>query len=125
MGTDVLVWFKRDLRVQDNPVLAEAAARGGGILPLFIVEPEGWAQPDVSARHWRFVAESLQGLRADLARLGAPLIVRVGPAVEVLAELLVATGIREVLSCEETGNGWSYARDQAVAPSSGEDMARR
>ena len=115
MGTDVLVWFKRDLRVQDNPVLAEAAARGGRILPLFIVEPEGWAQPDASARQWRFVAESLTGLRADLARLGAPLIVRIGPATEVLSDLLGATGIREVLSLEETGNGWSYARDRAVA----------
>jgi deoxyribodipyrimidine photo-lyase len=115
MGTNVLVWFKRDLRVQDNPVLAEAAAYGCRILPLFIVEPEGWAQPDASARQWRFVAESLVGLRDDLARLGAPLIVRVGPAAEVLAALLGQTGITEVLSLEETGNGWSYARDRAVA----------
>lgn len=115
MGTDVLVWFKRDLRVQDNPVLAEAAARGGRVLPLFIVEPEAWAQPDASARHWRFLSESLAGLCADLARLGAPLVLRTGPAPEVLAQLLAATGIREVLSHEETGNGWSYARDRAVA----------
>lgn len=115
MSADVLVWFKRDLRVQDNPVLAHAAARGGRVLPLFIVEPEAWAQPDASARQWRFVAESLGALREDLARLGAPLIVRVGPATEVLAELLAATGIRAVLSLEETGNGWSYARDRAVA----------
>ncbi|PWK62098.1 FAD-binding domain-containing protein [Roseicyclus mahoneyensis] len=115
MGSDVLVWFKRDLRVQDNPVLAEAAARGGRILPLFIVEPEAWAQHDASARHWRFVAESLRGLRDDLGLLGAPLIVRVGPAADVLADLLVQTKITEVLSCEETGNLWSYARDRAVA----------
>jgi deoxyribodipyrimidine photo-lyase len=115
MGTDVLVWFKRDLRVQDNPVLAAAAARGGRILPLFIVEPDGWAQPDASARQWRFVAESLAGLREDLGRLGAPLIVRVGAAADVLAGILGVTGIREVLSLEETGNGWSYGRDKAVA----------
>lgn len=115
METDVLVWFKRDLRVQDNPVLAEAAARGGRVLPLFIVEPDGWAQPDASARQWRFVAESLVALRADLAALGAPLIVRVGPAVDVLAGIVAATGIRTVISHEETGNGWSYARDRAVA----------
>lgn len=115
MGTDVLVWFKRDLRVQDNPVLAEAKARGGRILPLYIVEPEAWAQPDASARQWRFVAESIAVLRADLARLGAPLIVRQGSAVEVLAALCAETCIRDMLSCEETGNGWSYARDRAVA----------
>jgi len=115
MGTDVLVWFKRDLRVQDNLVLAEAASRGGRVLPLFIVEPDGWAQPDASARQWRFVAESLAGLRADLGRLGAPLIVRRGPAIETLATLCAETGIRDIVSLEETGNGWSYARDRAVA----------
>jgi deoxyribodipyrimidine photo-lyase len=115
MSNDVLVWFKRDLRVSDNPVLAEAAARGGRIVPLFIVEPEAWAQPDASARQWRFVAQSLAELRDDLARLGAPLIIRQGGAVEVLGEALAATGIREILSLEETGNAWSYGRDRHVA----------
>jgi deoxyribodipyrimidine photo-lyase len=115
MGSDVLLWFKRDLRVHDNPALAEAAARGGAVLPLFIVEPEAWAQPDASARQYRFMAECLAGLREDLARLGAPLIVRVGPAREVLAGLCAETGIREIVSHEETGNLWSYARDRAVA----------
>lgn len=115
MGKDVLVWFKRDLRVEDNPVLAQAAAMGGRILPLFIVEPEAWAQPDASARQWRFVAESLLDLRGALARMGAPLVVRIGPAQQVLATLCQETGIRHILSLEETGNGWSYARDRAIA----------
>jgi deoxyribodipyrimidine photo-lyase len=110
-----ILWFKRDLRIHDNPALAEAAGRGGRLLPLFIVEPEGWAQPDASARQYRFMVECLGSLREDLARLGAPLIVRVGPALEVLAELCAATGIREIVSHEETGNLWSYARDRAVA----------
>ncbi|MCU4653842.1 deoxyribodipyrimidine photo-lyase [Roseibacterium sp. SDUM158016] len=115
MSGDVLLWFKRDLRVQDNPALALAAARGGRVLPLFLVEPEAWAQPDASARQYRFVAESLAGLGADLARLGAPLVVRTGPAQEVLSTLCAETGIAEIVSQEETGNLWSYARDRAVA----------
>jgi len=101
--------------VHDNPVLFEAASRGGRIIPLFIVEPEAWAQTDASARQWRFVAESLSALRAELARLGAPLIVRQGAAVEVMAALCAETGIRDIVSLEETGNGWSYGRDRAVA----------
>jgi deoxyribodipyrimidine photo-lyase len=115
MSSDVLVWFKRDLRVQDNPVLAHAATRAGRVLPLFIAEPEAWAQPDASARQWRFVAECLGQLREDLATLGAPLIVRTGPAQQALAELCAQTGIRDILSLEETGNGWSYARDRDIA----------
>jgi deoxyribodipyrimidine photo-lyase len=114
MSDGVLLWFKRDLRVQDNPALALAASRGGPVLPLFIVEPEAWAQPDASARQYRFVAESLEGLRTEIGGLGAPLIVRVGPAVDVLAELCARFGLREIVSHEETGNAWSYARDRAV-----------
>jgi deoxyribodipyrimidine photo-lyase len=115
MGNGVLLWFKRDLRVRDNPALHLAAARGGPVLPLYIVEPEGWAQPDASARQYRFVAESLAALRADLAVIGAPLVVRVGEAADVLEALCARFGIREIVSAEETGNAWSYARDRAVA----------
>jgi hypothetical protein len=114
MGECVLLWFKRDLRVADNPALRLAAERGVPVLPVFIVEPEAWAQPDASARQYRFVAESLEALRGDLAGLGAPLVVRVGPALEVLQGLCARFDMAEIVSAEETGNAWSYARDRAV-----------
>ena len=44
-----VVWFKRDLRVVDHRPLA-MAVRAGPVLPLYIVEPGLWAQPDTSAR---------------------------------------------------------------------------
>ncbi|MEM7295512.1 MAG: deoxyribodipyrimidine photo-lyase, partial [Pseudomonadota bacterium] len=105
----VLLWFKRDLRVTDQPALA-AAATSGPVLPVYVVEPGYWALPDTSARQWAFTAECLQSLRAE-----CPLIVRVGDAVEVLARLAAVHGIREIVSHEETGNGWTYARDRAAA----------
>jgi deoxyribodipyrimidine photo-lyase len=52
MGLQI-VWFKRDLRLEDHAALAAAALRGP-VLPLLIVEPHYWKQPDVSARQWRF-----------------------------------------------------------------------
>lgn len=113
MGT--ILWFKRDLRVEDNPALAAAAAGEGPVLPLYIVEPEYWALPDSSARQWRFVAESLRGLAEDLARMGAPLVVRIGDAVEVLEELRASHGVTRLVSHEETGNLWTFARDRRVA----------
>ncbi|MGF1606085.1 MAG: FAD-binding domain-containing protein [Rhodothalassiaceae bacterium] len=109
-----IVWFKRDLRVYDHRPLVAAAARGP-VLPLFIAEPGLWQQPDMAGRHWAFAAESLHALRADLARLGQPLVVRLGTAVEVLDTLRQGPGIAALWSHEETGNGWTYARDQAVA----------
>ena len=115
MSRDVLVLFKRDLRVADNPALALAAARGGAVLPLYVVEPGYWAGADTSARQWRFTAECLHGLRADLALLGAPLIVRTGEMVDVLSTLCRSLAITEIISAEETGNLWTYARDRRVA----------
>ncbi|ABD54790.1 FAD-binding domain-containing protein [Jannaschia sp. CCS1] len=112
---NVLVLFKRDLRVQDNPALALAASRDGAALPVFVAEPEAWAQPDASARQWRFVAESLEGLRADLAALGAPLIVRRGDMMAVLGGLCATHDVGEIISIEETGNLWSYGRDRRLA----------
>jgi deoxyribodipyrimidine photo-lyase len=111
---NVLVWFKRDLRVHDHPALTLAAGFGP-VLPVYIVEPDLWAQPDASARQWTFVAESLAELRADLAAIGAPLVVRVGDAEAVLDRLCRQYRINRIVSHEETGNLWTYARDRRVA----------
>ena len=111
---NVLLWLKRDLRTHDHPALTRAAGLGR-VLPLYIVEPEYWALPDTSARQWEHTAEALTDLRADLARLGAPLILRVGGAVSVLSRLCRQHDITHILSHEETGNLWTYQRDLAVA----------
>ncbi len=119
MTSPVLVWFKRDLRVDDHPALARAAALGP-VLPLYVVEPDYWGLPDVSGRQWAFLAEALAGLRAELAALGQPLVVRQGAAVAVLERMWRRFGVRRMVSHQETGNGWTYERDLRVA-----DAARR
>lgn len=111
---NVLVWLKRDLRLHDHPALTLAAGLGP-VLPVYIVEPELWAQPDASARQWEFIAESLESLRADCAALGLTLVLRRGEAVEVLARLCQSHHISRIVSHEETGNLWSFARDRRVA----------
>ncbi|WP_420584776.1 deoxyribodipyrimidine photo-lyase [Ruegeria sp.] len=109
-----VVWFKRDLRVQDNTALNQAS-RVGPVLPLYVVETELWQQADASARHWAFVAETLAELRKDLGKLGQPLVIRLGPIRSVLSDLK-AQGLLEALwSHEETGNHWTYQRDLQVA----------
>lgn len=109
-----IVWFKRDLRVHDHRALV-MAARQGPVLPLFIAEPELWQQPDYSARQWAFVEESLTELRDELAALGQPLVVRIGDTVQILERARQKFGEIALWSHEETGNGWTYARDLNVA----------
>ena len=60
-----VVWFKRDLRIADHQAFSEAA-RHGSIVPLYILEPELWQQPDLSHRHYCFLNESLAELNAQL-----------------------------------------------------------
>ena len=108
-----VVWFKRDLRAYDHAPLMAAAERGI-VLPLFIVEPALWRQPDYAGRHWAFAAECLIELRAQLSALGQPLVVRVGAAVPVLRGIANGLPIEAVWSHEETGNGWTFQRDLTV-----------
>ncbi|MFT6913163.1 MAG: deoxyribodipyrimidine photo-lyase [Paracoccaceae bacterium] len=109
-----VVWFKRDLRVQDNRALVRAAACGA-TLPLFVVEPGLWQQADMSARHWAFLSETLVALREALADCGQPLIIRTGDVVDILEGITTCHPISALWSHEETGNDWTYLRDQRVA----------
>ena len=111
--TAQVVWFKRDLRVSDHWPLADAC-RAGPVVPLYIIEPEYWQQPDTSARQWAFIAESLRDLRRQLARLGLPLWIMEGDAVTVLSQLHVRLGGFALHSHEEYGGHWTYQRDRQV-----------
>lgn len=91
------------------------ASTRGNVLPLVIIEPEYWQLPDTSARQYAFYRETLADLGDELARLGQPLIVRIGDAVEALECIHENVGIAQLWSHEETGNAWTYARDLRVA----------
>jgi len=77
-----IVWFKRDLRTQDHAPLFEAA-KCGHVLPLYIIEPEYWQEPDTSKRQWEFIEECLSELDEDLQSLGAQLVTKVGNVVGI------------------------------------------
>ncbi len=109
-----IVWFKRDLRVEDNEALAAAAA-AGPVFPIYIVDRDWWAQPGMAGRQWEFVAESLDSLQRDLMAAGAGLSFATGAPVEILDRLRQRFGRVALWSHEETGDAVSFARDRAVA----------
>ena len=111
--TPQIVWLKRDLRVDDHAPLAEAAATGP-VLALYVVEPEYWTLPDTSKRQWLFIRGALEDLRERLAAIGGTLTVRSGDMVETLAALRESLGPFGLWAHEETGNAWTYARDERV-----------
>jgi deoxyribodipyrimidine photo-lyase len=109
-----VVWLKRDLRVHDHAPLVAACTSGRAVLPLYIFEPEMWAQADASGRQFAFLAEALADLDRSLSARGARLVVRVGDAAHVLHELHAAHGLTAIHAHQESGNLWSFARDRAV-----------
>lgn len=109
-----LVWFKRDLRIEDHQPLC-AAVQKGAVLPLFLFEPDFWAQRENSPEHFHFVSQCIRELRASLRTLGGELFVRTGNAVQILQALSEQIEIAKIWSHEETASMWTYQRDRAVA----------
>jgi len=92
----VILWFRRDLRLTDNPALLAAAADGSRVIPVYIHAPHEavpW-QPGAASRWW--LHHGLTELAAGLERLGSRLVIRAGDSQEVLAELAAQTGAREL-----------------------------
>lgn len=95
--TPTLVWFERDLRLQDNPALHAAIARGGAIVPVFVWDEAealgrlGGGQGVGAAARW-WLHASLESLDGALRRRGSRLILRRGSAVGGLLEVAKATG---------------------------------
>jgi deoxyribodipyrimidine photo-lyase len=110
MPSTAIVWLKRDLRVADHAPLHAARAFERAVA-LYVIEPEWLSSAEFDGQHLDFVLATLAGLR----RAGLPLRVRLGRVVDVLQAQRRELGFSHLLSHEETGPGWTYARDIEVA----------
>jgi deoxyribodipyrimidine photo-lyase len=106
----LILWFRRDLRLGDNPMLTAALATGRPLLPVFILDPETEA---IGAASKLRLEMALEAFGAALEALGARLILRRGPAGAVLERLVAETGAAGVM-WSRLYDGPSKARDQAV-----------
>ncbi|EMY32646.1 deoxyribodipyrimidine photolyase [Arthrobacter crystallopoietes BAB-32] len=90
-----LVWFRDDLRIRDNPALLAATAdSAAAALYTLDEESEGIRPLGAAARWW--LHHALEDLRSELDRLGIPLLLRRGPAAEVLTEVAAELGVAAV-----------------------------
>ena len=65
----IIVWFRSDLRIEDNPALFEAT-REGRIIPVFIWSPEEEDMSPGAATRW-WLHHSLKSLAENLNKIGA------------------------------------------------------
>ncbi len=105
------MWFRRDLRLRDNPALLEAVDAGpDGVVPLFVLDPRLWDSAPPARR--AYLARSLRDLSARLGDVGLH-VVRGDPAEEVVRVARRVDAVSVHVAAEHTPYG--RRRDQAVA----------
>lgn len=87
----VIHWFRRDLRIADNTALRAASLHGLPVIPVYILsdwkKEHHWTGPNRQS----FLCGSLKSLAKNLPTIGGRLIIRIGPPVNVLRELVRET----------------------------------
>ena len=92
MPSRAIVWFRRDLRVHDNPALVAAQDAFDEVVPVFVLDRRLILGRFPSGARTAFLLESLAELRASLRERGGELVVREGRPEDELPELARATG---------------------------------
>ncbi|KAJ4844629.1 (6-4)DNA photolyase [Turnera subulata] len=92
-----LMWFRKGLRIHDNPALQHASTGSSFVYPVFVIDPH-YMKPDPDAfspgsklaglNRIRFMLESLVDLDSSLKKLGSKLLVLNGEPGEVLIRCL-------------------------------------
>lgn len=91
-----IVWFRRDLRLADNPALREALQRFRSVIPVYIHTPQEdgeWAAG--SASRW-WLHHSLASLADQMEKQKTQLVLRSGQALDQLGDLIRSTGATAV-----------------------------
>lgn len=107
-----IVWLRQDLRLADNPALTRAVRDGRAVIPLYILDTAPEIRPPGGASKW-WLNRSLAALAADLEARGSRLVLRRGPAAEVLRRLVAETGAAAVYWNRLYDNA-AIRRDQAL-----------
>ena len=105
-----VMWFRRDLRLGDNPALLEACAEGG-VLALFVLDPRLW-DPAGPARR-AYLGASLRALDAGLRELGGGLRVVRGDPVQRVPQAALEVGASRVHAAADFGP-YGRGRDDDV-----------
>ncbi len=114
-----ILWFRQDLRLDDNPALSAAADAGAPLICVYVHDDvSDGLEPLGGASKW-WLDHSLKSLDADLKSKGQRLILRRGAAGDVIAKLVEETGAARVF-WNRMYEPAAVARDKAIKTSLGE-----
>lgn len=97
-----ILWFRRDLRVEDNPLLSF----GGEVLPIFIFDEHILKKLPQNDKRVTFIFYHVVKLKSDLQKIGLDLKIFYGKPEEIFEHF---SGFDEVVA---SGDYDSYARER-------------
>ena len=107
-SSTAIVWFRRDLRLSDNPALGEAAAAHDSVVPLFVLDNA--LRKPAGANRLAFLYGCLEDLRRST---DGHLVIRAGPPATKVRALARAVGAAAVFCAEDFGP-YGRGRDDEV-----------
>ncbi|MCF2972636.1 DNA photolyase family protein [Synechococcus sp. Nb3U1] len=96
MTPPVLIWHRRDLRVEDNAALHEGARHSLQVVPVFIFDRQILERADTAPARVAFLLEALQRLQERYSQLGLTLVWRMGDPLAELRNLAADLGAKAV-----------------------------
>lgn len=108
-----IIWFKKNLRVEDNEILRNINL-DIPTLWVYFFEQDIIDSPDFSSFHMQFILQSLENLKKNLKKLNIPQITLESKLPEWFECIREHYDIQQIFSHEETWNLVSYKRDTKV-----------
>ena len=106
-------WFRKGLRLHDNPAAMRACDDAKAVYALFILDPRFADENKVGAVRFQFLLDALADLDRTLRAAGTRLFVARGEPRDVLPELVERWGIKR-LCFEADTEPYAIARDAEV-----------
>ena len=110
----VVVWFKRDLRLEDHMPLCRALQSGEKVLLLYSFEPLWTQDTHYSSLHLNFIKQGLSELQAKLKSFGSKILILDQNIPEALAQIHHHHKITALYSHMETGMDITFTRDKQL-----------
>jgi deoxyribodipyrimidine photo-lyase len=113
VSAPVIYWFRHDLRTHDLPGLRAALESGRPVIPCYILDLEsaGRWSPGGASRWW--LHYSLTALSDSIAGLGSRLVIRTGPAADVIPALVRELGA-DAVYCSRCHEPWAASLEQTL-----------
>lgn len=109
----ILHWFRKGLRLHDNPALKEALKGADTYRCVYILDPWFAGSTQVGIAKWRFLLQCLEDLDASLRKLNSRLFVIRGQPTDVFPRIFREWNITS-LSFEEDPEPFGKERDAAI-----------